>query len=149
MHIDHRDSRKLLQDRSHRQPAGMTARQIPLERRVNRHVVGNERVLVLPSLFANKVGTLKQIFRSSIARPADSSVYGSSGNMRKRNHASLPLLTSHSARVLRARRMLFHVEKLVAGEEHLAEAGQGLGGCLVGREIGLAVEVLLLVEMGL
>ncbi len=35
------------------------------------------RTPVLPSLFANKVGTLKRIFRSSIARPADTSVYAS------------------------------------------------------------------------
>ena len=48
------------------------------------------RTPVRPSLFANKVGTLKQIFRSSIARPADTSVYASHVASRRRLQDSRP-----------------------------------------------------------
>ena len=39
---------------------------------------------VLPSHLSNEVGTLKRIFRSSIARPADASVYASNVASRRR-----------------------------------------------------------------
>ena len=42
------------------------------------------RTPVWPSLFANKIGTLKEICRSSIARPADASVYASNVASRRR-----------------------------------------------------------------
>ncbi len=48
------------------------------------------RTPVRPSLFANKVGTLKWIFRSSIARPADTSVYASNVTSRRRPQDSRP-----------------------------------------------------------